>query len=140
MFSVMAEEDELEILEPSPVKTPSKKKVKIEEADADVEVENVIKPKKVLTQPQKDALAKGRATVEKNRVVKAVVRKEKADEAKAELEKKVVAKAISIKKKQIKKQVALDEISDDDTPIEVIRKIAPKKIEPVKPKYPFHWT
>jgi hypothetical protein len=135
----MTEEDELEILESTPVKAPSKKKVKVEEEDAPVEVENIIKPKKILTQPQKDALAKGRATVEKNRVVKADARKVKATEDKAELEKKVVAKAISIKKKQIKNQVALDEISDDDTPIEVIRKIV-KKVEPVKPKYPFNWT
>ena len=40
---------------------------------------------------------------------------------KSALEEKVVAKAISIKKKQIKKQSALDEISDDDTPIEVVK-------------------
>jgi hypothetical protein len=38
----------------------------------------------------------------------------------------LVRKAISIKKKQIKKQVELDEISDDDTPIEEIRQIVKK--------------
>lgn len=50
---------------------------------------------------------------------------------KAALEEKVVAKAISIKKKQIKKQSALDEISDDDTPIEKV--VARAKAAPVKP-------
>ena len=44
-----------------------------------------------------------------------------AEYDKKALEEKVVAKAISIKKKQIKKQIALDEISDDDAPIEVIK-------------------
>jgi hypothetical protein len=42
------------------------------------------------------------------------------------LEEKIVKKAISIKKKQIKKQSALDEVSDDDTEIEVIREKAKK--------------
>jgi hypothetical protein len=40
---------------------------------------------------------------------------------KAALEEKVVSKAISIKKKQIKKQSALDEISDDDSSIEAVK-------------------
>lgn len=50
---------------------------------------------------------------------------------KAALEEKVVSKAISIKKKQIKKQSALDEISDDDTPIEKV--VARAKAAPAKP-------
>lgn len=53
---------------------------------------------------------------------------------KAALEEKVVAKAISIKKKQIKKQSALDEISDDDTPIEKV--VAKAKSMPAKPPAP----
>ena len=50
---------------------------------------------------------------------------------KAALEDKVVAKAISIKKKQIKKQSALDEISDDETPIEKV--VAKAKATAPKP-------
>lgn len=46
----------------------------------------------------------------------------------------LVRKAISIKKKQIKKQAELDEISEDETPIEEIRKIVKKA--PVKPSVP----
>jgi hypothetical protein len=49
---------------------------------------------------------------------------------------------VSLKKKQIKKQAILDEISDDDTPIETIRavqKATPKRIEPVPKKYLYAW-
>ena len=53
------------------------------------------------------------------------------------LEQKIVKKAISIKKKQIKKEAALDEISDDETPIQKIKQIAkrmPPQVEQ-QPKY-----
>ena len=40
------------------------------------------------------------------------------NEYKTGLEQKVVRKAISIKKKQIKKEAVLEEISDDETPIQ----------------------
>ena len=42
---------------------------------------------------------------------------------KVKLEEKIVKKAVAIKKKQIKKQIALDDISDDDTSLEEIKKI-----------------
>ena len=42
------------------------------------------------------------------------------NEYKTGLEQKVVRKAISIKKKQIKKAALLEEISDDETPIQKI--------------------
>ena len=52
------------------------------------------------------------------------------------LEAKIVKKAISIKKKQIKKEAALDEISDDETPIQKIKQIAKKIPQPIEqPKY-----
>jgi len=57
----------------------------------------------------------------------------KAEEEKKQLEEKVLSKAISIKKKQLKKSV-LDEISDDDTPIEEIKAIVKTKKEAVKSK------
>ena len=43
------------------------------------------------------------------------------EELKKENEAKIINKCISIKKKQIKKQIVLDEISDDDEPIELIK-------------------
>ncbi len=48
-------------------------------------------------------------------------------QAKEELDKKIVSKAISIKKKMIKQNAELDTISDDDTPLEEVMKIAKKK-------------
>ena len=65
------------------------------------------------------------------------------DQYKEGLEQKIVKKAISIKKKQIKKEAVLDDISDDETPMEKIKQIAKhtKKYPgpPVddKPKYIF---
>ncbi len=61
----------------------------------------------------------------------------KAEQEKKELEEKILSKAISIKKKQLKKSV-LDEISDDDTPIEEIKAIVKtKKSKPIPiPKPP----
>lgn len=48
-------------------------------------------------------------------------------QAKEELDKKIVSKAISIKKKMIKQNAELDTVSDDDTPLEEVMKIAKKK-------------
>ena len=59
--------------------------------------------------------------------IKKVLDETKQEQKKA-LEQKVVKKALSIKKKEIKKQEVLDEISDDETPIETI-KIPKKKAE-----------
>jgi hypothetical protein len=61
----------------------------------------------------------------------------KAEQEKKELEEKILSKAISIKKKQLKKSV-LDEISDDDTPMEEIKAIVKtKKSKPIPiPKPP----
>ena len=62
-------------------------------------------------------------------------------ERKKQIEEKIVKKAVAIKKKEIKKRAVLDEISDDDTPIEEVKKIAKKipqkttqPVEPEKPK------
>ncbi len=59
---------------------------------------------------------------------------EKKLEQKKALEQKIVKKAISIKKKVIKKQEVLDEISDDETPLEKIK--IPKKKEVIQPTPP----
>jgi DNA-binding PadR family transcriptional regulator len=65
------------------------------------------------------------------------IRKEKAEQEelnKKAFEEKVVQKAIAVKKKQLK-QAILDEISDDDTPIEEIKQIVKqKKVTIPKPK------
>ena len=161
----MTEEDEIDILEENEVIEKPKKKVvkkafenpapkvvikkkiivkiptppQSEEEEEEEEEPKPVKPKRERTQKQIEAF---------NRCIqmKKEKAKQRADEAKrlAEydkkaLEEKVVKKAISIKKKQIKKQLALDEISDDDTPIEKIKEVAKtiKHVAPVKPVISF---
>ena len=65
-----------------------------------------------------------------------VIKKELEAKIQAEkkaIEEKIVKKALSIKKKEIKKQEILDEISDDETPIEKV-KIPIKKESNLKVK------
>jgi hypothetical protein len=96
--------------------------------------------KKERTEAQKEATRKMLEARDKNRAARPSVtavkqdlkalREQQIEELKAQAVKEyqdsLVKKAISIKKKQIKKQVELEEISDDETPIEDIRKIVKK--------------
>jgi hypothetical protein len=84
----------------------------------------ITKPKRQLTEKQLDALKKGQQKRNENREQKKALQKQIEDEERKRIEEKLVKKAISIKKKQIKKQAVLDEISDDETPIEKIKQIA----------------
>ena len=83
---------------------------------------------------------------DEKRKTRADDKKIKELEEKKILEAKIIKKAITLKKKQIKKQIALDEISDDDEDIEIIKqkivksnlkKVMKTAIEPVieKPRY-----
>lgn len=79
------------------------------------------KPKKIPTEKQLEAMRLGRIKRDEQiKLRKEIAEQEKANQKKL-LEDKIVKKAISIKKKEIKKSVMLDEISDDDTPIEEIK-------------------
>lgn len=91
------------------------------------------KPKRERTQKQIDAFNRCIETKKKKAAERAEAARQLAELEKKQLEEKVVKKAISIKKKQIKKQSALDEISDDDTPIEKVKEHA-KTIKPVAVK------
>lgn len=97
------------------------------------------KPRPPKTKAQMDAFKKAIETRNAN----AKKRREEAEkmlsEAKTETETKIVKKALAIKKKQIKAQIALDEISDDDEPIEVIKQKVKKVVErvPAKPVFTF---
>jgi len=111
--------------------------------------------KKERTEAQKEATRRMLEARDKKRAerpsVKAVkqdlkvLRNQQIEELKAQAVKEyqdsLVKKAISIKKKQIKKKAELEEISDDDTPIEEIRKIAKQPVkQPVKPSVPMKPT
>lgn len=91
------------------------------------------KPKKIPTEKQLEAMRQGR--IKRDEQIK--LRKEAEEQEKAIqkklLEDKIVKKAISIKKKEIKKSVMLDEISDDDTPIEEIKTTMKAKPIPKQP-------
>ena len=102
----------------------------------------IIKKKKLLSQKQLDVLANAREKLKAKNSERTTKKKLEADAIESEiqsrlsqykegLEAKIVKKAISIKKKQILKEAALDEVSDDDTPIQKIKQIA-KKI-PIQP-------
>ena len=74
-------------------------------------------------QAQLEALKKGQQTRDANTKRRKEEAQRKAEEERKIMEAKIVKKAISIKKKEIKKQAVLDEISDDDTPIQKIKEI-----------------
>ena len=107
--------------------------------DEDIELEIPKKRPKARTEKQLEQLKKAR---EKSLANKEMRRKQKEEEElaikkeleikiqaeKKAIEEKIVKKALSIKKKEIKKQEILDEISDDETPIEKIK--IPVKKEP----------
>lgn len=141
----MSDDDESDILvAPEAVKQKPRPKVSIkvpEKADDDEVDSPVQKIKPPRSAAQVAAFKKVQAKRDENRVQRLVEKKlkEKADQE--ELEAKLVKKAVSIKKKQIKKQAILDEISDDDTPIETIRAVQKpvKRIEPVHKKYLYAW-
>jgi len=117
-----------------------------------------VKEKKPRTAKQIEAFEKARETREKNALARKEMRDEEAIAIRKQVEDKLVKKAIAVKKKQIKQQAVLDEISDDDTPLEEVEKIATRSVtktrlkrevtkefpappppaqEPVTPKYYF---
>jgi len=158
----MSETDEIDILEENePIEKPIKKALKKafenpapkvmlkkkivvkvatpppEEEDEEEEEEACEapppKPKRERTQKQIDAFNKCIDTKKKKAAERAEAARQLVELNKKALEEKVVKKAISIKKKQIKKQSALGEISDDDEPIEKVKEHA-KTIKPVAAK------
>jgi len=112
------------------------------------------KKKRILTEKQLEVLRKARESnqmrlkeqqarkkLEDDEIEKEVGRR--FEEYKKSLEDRVLKKAISIKKKEIKRQAVLEEISDDETPIEKIKELTKRKPSqqlppaPQQPKYIF---
>lgn len=87
----------------------------------------------VQTERQKEATRKMKEALEAKHRATREAKAREAEERKKQIEEKVIKKALSIKKKQIKQQLALDEISDDDTPIEEILPVRRKTVsQPVQ--------
>lgn len=123
-------EEEDDDIQRSPSPPPVKQK---KVAKGTIEPYNVKpKAKRVQTEAQKENTRK---MIEARRVKNERIREEKsrrAEEEKQFLEEKIVKKAISIKKKEIKKSKVLDDISDDDEPVETVRnRAAPRVIEKI---------
>jgi len=137
------------------VKTNVNKKPEIKQApkqmEQKVEMKQAPKEEPQETKPETQAQKKKRIQSEAQKLNTQKMREKLAEaqrkraEEKAEreameqeiLNEKIVKKAISIKKKQIKKEKVLDEVSDDDTPMEeIVKKIRPTKAPEVKPPTP----
>lgn len=101
------------------------------------------KPKRERTPAQIAAWEKCLANRQKNREDRKKIQDEDAKllaEYKKQLakkaESKVVKKAVGIKKKAIVREQDLDEISEDETPIEVVKEIIKKRRQPAPKKQP----
>lgn len=93
-----------------------------------------VKEKKPRTAKQVEAFEKARQTRERNALARKQSRDEEAIAIRKQVEDKLVRKAIAVKKKQIKQQAVLDDISDDDTPLEEVEKIATRSVTRTKLK------
>lgn len=135
------DDDETDILiEPIKKLIKAKPNQQDEPIVPDNDDDNVIeKPKAKRTQKQIDAFKKVRDKKMENARLREQERKLLLEQQQKELEEKIIKKAVSIKKKQIKKQAVLEEISDDETSIEVIKEIKRKlptpKQAPTQPKF-----
>ena len=99
------------------------------------------RPKRERTEAQKKAWERCLASRQKNREDRKNIQDEDAKllaEYKKQLakktENKIVKKAVGIKKKQIIREEEIDEISEDETPIEVVKEIIKKRRQPAPKK------
>jgi hypothetical protein len=99
------------------------------------------KPKRERTEAQKAAWERCLASRQKNREDRKKIQDDDAKllaEYKKQLAKKaetkVVKKAVGIKKKAIVREQDLDEISEDETPLEVVKEIIKKRRQPAPKK------
>ena len=114
------------------------------------------KPKRIQTAAQKANFQKCLETRKQNIAMRnqqkadlAAAEELKKEEKQKEVERKILKKAIVIKKRDVIKEAILEEVSDDDIPIEIVQKIikkqqakkavvkSSKQVEPPAPKYTF---
>ena len=119
----MKNEEVEEIEQMLPVVEDSVSPVDSLEAPASVPV---VKEKKPRSQAQIDAFIKVRAKRDQNRLARLKTRDEETVVHNAKIEEKIVKKAVAIRKKQIVREAVLDDISDDDIPVEIVKKIIKK--------------
>jgi putative cell wall-binding protein len=93
----------------------------------------IIKPKRILTEKQKEALQKGRDKAHERRSKKDYEEVKQAiiEQAKKETEDKLIKTAIKIKKKQLMQEKTLEKLDvKEEIPYEDIKKIIKQKNKP----------
>jgi hypothetical protein len=103
----------------------------IDISSKEIEPENenphsITRAKKPRTEKQLEAFDRAKAIRDANTLKRKEEARLLAEQERKIIEDKLIKKAISLKKKQIKKQAVLDEVSDDDTPLEKVKEIAEK--------------
>lgn len=118
------ENENIEEIEDPPTPINTNEKLNVKET-----IDEITIKKKPRTQAQLDAFNKAKEIRDNNTKKRLEERQQFIDEERKKAEDKIIKKAISLKKKEIKKQAILDEISDDDTPIQKIKEIAKTSIK-----------
>jgi hypothetical protein len=140
----LQELQDLEDIEVENVEEPAPKplqKIKIKKGEKPVTEDAVqneepfVKQKKPKTEKQLEVFARAREKMLTNLKERKAQKALEDLERKKEIEEKIVQKAIAIKKREIKKKAVLDEIEDDDTPIEEVKKLA-MKVKPAVMELP----
>ena len=145
-----SDDEPIEAVKTNAIKKPELKQMP-KQMESKVETQQANKPQEIQaeTQAQKKKRIQSEAqklnTQKMREKLKEAQERKKQEKAEREameraiLDEKIVKKALSIKKKQIKKEKVLDEISDDDTPMEeIVKKIRPTKAPEVKPLAPIY--
>jgi hypothetical protein len=118
----LLENNNIEKSEEKPLQKPKiKKEAKSEIQEEEPEVKPIVKRER--TAKQIEAFNKAREKMIINASERKQSKAEQEELRKKEIEETIVKKAIAIKKKEIKKKAVLEEISDDETPMEEIVKI-----------------
>jgi len=113
-----------EVEKPNEIKTESNETINDKEKSTEEETsETIQKAKKPRTKKQMEAFERAKAIRDANFEKRKEEKRLKEEEERKIIEEKLVKKAIAVKKKQIKKQAVLDEISDDDTPIQKVKEL-----------------
>lgn len=119
---------DLQVLENKKPETPEESPI-VSEATEDTPL---IKPKKPRTPAQMDAFNKAKEKARINAEERKKQREIEESKRKADEEALIVKKAIAIKKKEIKRKAVLEQVSDDETPLEQIKQVSKTISKPVE--------
>jgi len=116
----------IKVVEEAEEKEEEEKEEKEEEKEKEEE-EELEKKKKPRSQKQIETFEKARTKMLANHKARHETQKRMEEDNKTAFEGKIMKKALEIKKKQILKESMLDEVSDEDTDIQKIKRIVKAK-------------